>query len=60
MVTFHELHDLRLGKLKSTVTEWKEMVSKLEKLASGGDGHVSASDLDKRPKRPTGRVTTPE
>ena len=50
MVTFHELHDLRLGKLKSAVTEWKEMVSKLEKLANGGDGHVSADDLDKKAK----------
>ncbi|MCX2969690.1 MULTISPECIES: hypothetical protein [Streptomyces] len=50
MVTFQELNDLRLGKLKSAVTDWSEMAEKLTRLADGEDGGTSAAGLSKRAK----------
>ncbi|MEU8827002.1 hypothetical protein [Streptomyces sp. NPDC048636] len=47
-LTYQELHDLRLGTLHKAVTDWKTMVDKLEKLANGGDGDISAADLAKK------------
>ncbi|WP_431772849.1 hypothetical protein [Streptomyces cucumeris] len=47
-LTYQELHDLRLGTLNKAVTDWKQMVDKLEKLANGGDGDISAADLEKK------------
>lgn len=48
MVTFQELSDLRLGKLKSAVDDWEHMVGELVKIADGGDGDISAADLEKK------------
>ncbi|MGS2589745.1 DUF6571 family protein [Streptomyces hebeiensis] len=48
MVSYQELRDLRLGKLDTAVTEWQEMVRKLVTLAEGGDGGVSAADLERK------------
>lgn len=56
-LTVQELTDLRLGTLKTAVDDWKTMASRLERLATGG-GDVSASDLEKKAKRRTGRATT--
>ncbi|MGJ3560458.1 hypothetical protein ACR6C2_25840 [Streptomyces sp. INA 01156] len=48
MLTVQELNDLRLGTLKTSVDDWRTMVGRLEKLATGGDGQVSAKDLQKK------------
>ncbi|MYT34768.1 hypothetical protein GTY66_01600 [Streptomyces sp. SID8356] len=50
MVTFQELNDLRLGKLQAAVTDWQAMVDKLVKVADGGNGQVSAADMDRKAK----------
>jgi hypothetical protein len=47
-LTAQELTDLRLGTLNTAVSDWKTMVGRLERLATGGDGEVSATDLEKR------------
>ncbi|WP_330457557.1 hypothetical protein OIB37_11945 [Streptomyces sp. NBC_00820] len=47
-LTVQELTDLRLGTLKTAVDDWKTMAGKLEMLATGGAGDVSASDLEKK------------
>ena len=47
-LTAQELTDLRLGTLNTAVADWKTMVGRLERLATGGDGEVSATDLEKR------------
>jgi hypothetical protein len=47
VVTFRELNDLRLGKLKAAVTDWEQMAAKLARLASG-EGDVSAAGLEKK------------
>ncbi|WP_432013254.1 hypothetical protein [Streptomyces cucumeris] len=47
-LTYQELHDLRLSTLNKAVTDWKQMVDKLEKLANGGDGDINAADLEKK------------
>ncbi|MCF6526398.1 hypothetical protein [Streptomyces sp. JJ36] len=48
MVTYQELSDLRLGKLKAAATDWETMVGKLEKIADGGDGGASAASLERK------------
>ncbi|MCX4485327.1 hypothetical protein OG890_15420 [Streptomyces anulatus] len=48
MVTFQDLNDLRLGKLQEAVADWQAMVGKLVKVADGGNGEVSAADLDSK------------
>ncbi|MGH3311644.1 MAG: hypothetical protein ACRDP3_13835 [Streptomyces sp.] len=48
MVSWGELNDLRLGKLKDAVSEWGEMTAKLEKLADGGGEGTSAAALEKK------------
>lgn len=48
MVSYQELNDLRLGKLKQAVTDWEQMADKLAKLAEGGDGGTSAAGLEKK------------
>ncbi|MEU6525675.1 hypothetical protein ABZ892_23325 [Streptomyces sp. NPDC046924] len=48
MLTVQELNDLRLATLKTTVDDWRTMVGRLEKLATGGNGQVSAKDLQKK------------
>ena len=50
MVTYQQLNDLRLGKLKEAVADWKWMAEKLGKLADGGDGDASSADLDSKAK----------
>ncbi|MFF3812810.1 hypothetical protein ACFYX6_21635 [Streptomyces bacillaris] len=50
MVTFQELNDLRLGKLQAAVTDWQAMIDKLVKVADGGNGQVSAADMDRKAK----------
>lgn len=45
-LTAQELTDLRLGTLNTAVSDWKTMVSRLELLATGGNGEVSAADLE--------------
>ncbi|MFC7303195.1 hypothetical protein ACFQVC_03055 [Streptomyces monticola] len=51
MPSVQELLNLRLGKLNSAVTDWQQMVGKLEKLADGGgDGGASAAELLRRTK----------
>ncbi|MFF0289445.1 hypothetical protein [Streptomyces sp. NPDC005262] len=49
MLKVSELLNLRLGKLQSAVTDWGQMVSKLQSLATGegsaGTGGVNASEL---------------
>ncbi|MBR7679223.1 hypothetical protein KDA82_41110, partial [Streptomyces daliensis] len=49
MVTYQELNDLRLGKLKEAVTDWQQMLDKLTKL-SGEDagGEINAADMAKK------------
>ncbi|MCF6523390.1 DUF6571 family protein [Streptomyces sp. JJ36] len=47
MLTVEELEDLRLGSLKTAVDDWETMHGRLEKLADGGDGDVSAAGLKK-------------
>lgn len=47
-MTVDELRDLRLGTLNSAVSDWRTMAGKLELLATGGDGEVSATDLEKK------------
>ncbi|MBT3153481.1 hypothetical protein HTV45_21870 [Streptomyces sp. CHD11] len=48
MLTVPVLNDLRLASLKTSVDDWRTMVGRLEKLATGGDGQVSAKDLQKK------------
>ncbi|MEU4885988.1 MULTISPECIES: hypothetical protein [Streptomyces] len=48
MMTPQQLSDLHLGKLGTAASEWKVMVGKLEKLAGGGDGGISAADLRRK------------
>jgi hypothetical protein len=48
MLTVEELNSLRLGTLKTAVDDWRTMLDRLEKLATGGDGQVSAKDLQKK------------
>ncbi|MGP3734441.1 hypothetical protein ACTWJ9_14630 [Streptomyces sp. GDS52] len=48
MLTVEELNSLRLGTLKTSVDDWRTMVGRLEKLATGGDGQVSAEGLQKK------------
>lgn len=48
MLTVEELNSLRLGTLKTAVDDWRTMFDRLEKLATGGDGQVSAKDLQKK------------
>ena len=48
MVTFQQLHDLRLGKLKSAVDDWQTMVTKLKRVADGEGGGNSAAGLEKK------------
>ncbi|WP_405804198.1 DUF6571 family protein [Streptomyces sp. NBC_01187] len=43
MVTYRQLHDLRLGTLKKAVSDWKDMVDDLVKLA-GEDGHKQGTN----------------
>ncbi|MFZ4279580.1 hypothetical protein [Streptomyces rhizosphaericola] len=50
MVTFQELNDLRLGRLQAAVTDWQAMIDKLVKVADGGNGQVSAADMDRKAK----------
>ncbi|HET6861308.1 MAG TPA: hypothetical protein VFH94_29935 [Streptomyces sp.] len=45
MLNVPQLTNLRLGKLESAVTDWEQMTVKLRKLATGGAGETSASDL---------------
>ncbi|MEV7503035.1 hypothetical protein [Streptomyces sp. NPDC093018] len=47
-LTVRELTDLRLGTLKTAVDDWKTMSGKLDKLATGGSGEVSAKDLEQK------------
>ena len=47
-LTAQELTDLRLGTLSTAVSDWKTMVGRLEQLATGGNGEVSATDLEKK------------
>ncbi|MFM9458193.1 DUF6571 family protein [Streptomyces europaeiscabiei] len=47
-LTAQELTDLRLGTLSTAVSDWKTMVGRLERLATGGDGELSAADLEKK------------
>ncbi|MBQ0983672.1 hypothetical protein KBZ10_03865 [Streptomyces sp. F63] len=48
MMTPQQLSDLHLGTLGTAASEWKVMVGKLEKLAGGGDGGISAADLKRK------------
>ncbi|MFJ8644864.1 hypothetical protein ACIRNI_01840 [Streptomyces sp. NPDC093546] len=48
MVTYQELHDLNLSKLKTAVTQWEQMLKKLVALTDGGDGGVNAADLERK------------
>lgn len=48
MLTVQEPNDLRLGILKTSVDDWRTMVGRLEKPATGGDVQVSAKDLRKK------------
>ncbi|MEU4684820.1 DUF6571 family protein [Streptomyces xinghaiensis] len=48
MMTPQQLSDLHLGKLGTAASEWRVMVGKLEKLAGGGDGGISAADLRRK------------
>ncbi|MFD7403167.1 hypothetical protein ACFV7R_10940 [Streptomyces sp. NPDC059866] len=47
-LTAQELTDLRLGTLNTAVSDWKTMVGRLERLATGSDGELSAADLEKK------------
>lgn len=47
-MTAQELHDLRLGSLDTAVSDWNTMAKRLDTLANGGKGDVSAEDLHKR------------
>ncbi|MEU9581586.1 DUF6571 family protein [Streptomyces chilikensis] len=49
-LTVGELRDLRLGNLKKAVDDWRVMAGKLDKLAVGGSGDVSARDLERKAK----------
>lgn len=52
MISYRQLLDLRLGKVKEAVDDWREMVDALEALAGekgkGGGGDANASDLAKK------------
>ena len=48
MVTYQELSDVRLGKLKAAAADWKRTAEKLDRLADGGDGGTSAAGLEKK------------
>lgn len=51
MVTYSELENLRLGKLKKAAEQWKQMADKLDKIANGGgDGGASATSLATKAK----------
>ncbi|MFI6929933.1 DUF6571 family protein [Streptomyces sp. NPDC050287] len=47
-LTAQELTDLRLATLNTAVSDWKTMVGRLERLATGGNGEVSAADLEEK------------
>ncbi|MBQ1119087.1 DUF6571 family protein [Streptomyces sp. B15] len=50
MITYRQLHDLRLGTLKKAVNDWKDMVDDLVELV-GEDGHgqgTTAAGLTKK------------
>jgi hypothetical protein len=49
-LTVAELGHLRLGTLNEAVTDWRVMAGKLNKLATGGSGDVSARDLESKAK----------
>ncbi|MER5475456.1 DUF6571 family protein [Streptomyces sp. NPDC002734] len=49
-LTVEELRHLRLGTLNEAVTNWRVMADKLNKLATGGSGDVSARDLESKAK----------
>ncbi|MFE5023541.1 hypothetical protein ACFRAO_09560 [Streptomyces sp. NPDC056656] len=48
MMTAQELHSLRLGTLNTAVSDWETMAKRLDTLANGGKGEVSAKDLETR------------
>ncbi|NML53382.1 hypothetical protein HHL19_06575 [Streptomyces sp. R302] len=47
-MTVDELRDLRLGTLNTAITDWRTMVGRLERLATGDAGGVSAAGLSKK------------
>ncbi|WP_124274284.1 MULTISPECIES: hypothetical protein [unclassified Streptomyces] len=50
MMTAQELTDLRLGTLDTAVSDWEKMHGKLDTLATGGGGGVSAKALETQAK----------
>jgi hypothetical protein len=49
-LTVEELRHLRLGTLNEAVTDWRVMADKLNELATGDGGDVSARDLESKAK----------